>query len=273
MALRYTSPKKRRKAAVALRPVHPNVGIEVEYRRRLKKLIDAMQKSVAYHIERSYRGNEPEMAQDDRLPADNLQRAVWKMSEQWLQNFDDAAEKLAKWFAKAVHKRSDTVLKKILKDGGFSVEFQMTPAMKDVFAASVHENVSLIKSIPQQYLKNVEGDVMRSVAAGRDLATLTKSLQKNYGVTARRAAFIARDQNNKVNGAMQRARQKELGITKAKWRHSGGGKHPRPTHVANDGKLYDVNKGWFDPHVKRWIIPGELPNCRCVSIPVITGFD
>ena len=162
MALRYTSPKKRRKAAVALRPVHPNVGIEVEYRRRLKKLIDAMQKSVAYHIERSYRGNEPEMAQDDRLPADNLQRAVWKMSEQWLQNFDDAAEKLAKWFAKAVHKRSDTVLKKILKDGGFSVEFQMTPAMKDVFAASVHENVSLIKSIPQQYLKNVEGDVMRS---------------------------------------------------------------------------------------------------------------
>lgn len=272
MGLRYIAPKKRRKA-VALRPVHPNIGIEVEYRRRLKKLIDAMSKSVVYHVTRTYRGNEPEMAQDDRLPADALQRSVWKMSSQWLENFDQASERLAKWFAKSVQDRSDKVLKKILKDGGFTVEFKMTPAMKDVFAASVHENVSLIKSIPQQYLKNVEGDVMRSVAAGRDLGTLTKALQKNHGVTFRRAAFIARDQNNKINGAMQRARQKELGVKQAKWRHSGGGKHPRPTHVDNNGKLYDIEKGWYDPHVKKWIIPGELPNCRCVSIPVIAGFD
>ena len=42
-----------------------------------------------------------------------------------------------------------------------------------------------------------------------------------------------------TKAAMNRARQDELGIEKARWRHSGGGKHPRPTHVANDGKTYD----------------------------------
>ncbi len=72
---------------------------------------------------------------------------------------------------------------------------------------------------------------------------------------------------------MHRVRQVELGITQAKWRHSMGGKKPRPTHLANNGKLYDVARGWYDPAVKKHIFPGELINCRCVSISVIKGFS
>jgi SPP1 gp7 family putative phage head morphogenesis protein len=266
-------PTRERRKDIELRPLRPNAGLEAAYIEKLDRLVREMQKSVAYWILSTYRNNEPIIAMDDILPANALKRAIAELTKRWQKQFDQAAPALAKWFSIAAHKRSDAQLRAILRKGGFSVKFQMTPAMRDVLKATIEQNISLIKSIPEQYLKNVQGHVMRSVQAGRDLGTLTKALHKNYGVTQRRAAFIARSQNNLATGAMNKARQQELGITKAKWRHSKAGKHKRPTHVANDGKLYDVAKGWYDPDVKRWIFPGELPNCRCSSISVIPGFS
>ncbi len=55
--------------------------------------------------------------------------------------------------------------------------------------------------------------------------------------------------------------------------HSHAGKEPRPTHVKMDGKKYDVTKGMFDTAEKRFIFPGELINCRCISRSVIPGFS
>jgi uncharacterized protein with gpF-like domain len=107
------------------------------------------------------------------------------------------------------------------------------------------------------------------------MGPLAKQLQAQYGVTKKRAALIARTQNNLATGAMDRARKLELGLTKSKWRHSHAGKEPRPTHLANDGKLYDHAKGWYDPDpkVRRYIFPGELINCKCSSITVVPGFS
>lgn len=254
-----------------LRPVHPNIGLQLRYQRRLERLIRDMNKSVVYWVKTRYKNNPPIMAMDDAMASNVLTRTLNELVKRWLKNFDDAAWALADWYSGAIADRSDKALAKILRDGGFSVKFQMTPVMRDIVNATIEQNVSLIKSIPEQYLKNVQGDVMRSIQAGRDLGGLSKALQKNYGVTKRRAAFIARSQNNLATGAMVKARQVEQGL-KAKWRHSGAGKHPRPTHVKNNGKLYDPKKGWYDPAVKKWIYPGELPNCRCVSITVVPGF-
>ncbi|KYF05143.1 phage head morphogenesis protein, partial [Salmonella enterica subsp. enterica serovar Typhimurium] len=77
----------------------------------------------------------------------------------------------------------------------------------------ITENVNLIRSIPQQHLTQVETLVMQSVGRGRDLKTLTDELEKRYGITRRRAALIARDQNNKATSVMQSARQRSVGIT------------------------------------------------------------
>jgi putative phage head protein len=40
-------------------------------------------------------------------------------------------------------------------------------------------------------------------------------LRKDYGISERRAAFIARDQTNKAKAAIEKARRQELGITEA----------------------------------------------------------
>lgn len=265
-------PRRVKPSGKVLRAVRPNIGLEMAYRRRLLALVDAMHKSVAYWLTATYRANEPRIAQDE-TPAKALQKAIDKLVKQWRKGFDEGADSLADYFAEAAGDRSDAQLRKILKDAGLSVKFRMSPAMRDILDATTAENVGLIKSIPEQYLGQVQGLVMRSVTRGRDLKSLTDELQKRYQLTRHRAALIARDQNNKATSAMTRARQQELGLTKAIWVHSHAGKEPRPTHLKNDGKTYDVTTGWYDPAVKKHIWPGELINCRCVSRTIVKGFS
>lgn len=213
----------------------------------------------------------PKLAQ---VPSANLQETLNTLDIRWTANFDAMAPKLARWFANSAGRRSEDGLKKILRDGGISVKFQMTPVMRDVFNATVQENVGLIKSIRSQYHSEVQGMVMRSVTAGRDLAMLTGELEDRFGITRRRAAKIALDQNNKATSSMVKVRQVEHGLL-AIWLHSAGGKEPRKTHVANSGKVYDPAVGWLDPDpkVNKRIWPGELIHCRCVSRTVVKGFS
>ena len=257
-----------------LRPIRPNLGIEAAYRKCVYALIDEMHNSTLYWLRASYRHNPPRIAQDES-PADILRRSIRKLVRRWYRRFDEMAEKLAAYFAKSIAERSSADLKKILKDGGWAVDFRMTAAMRDVVDATVHANVQMIKSIPQQYLGGVEQIVMQSVQTGRDLEYVSNALQGRLGVTKKRAALIARDQNNKATAALSRARQLEIGINEAIWVHSGAGKEPRPSHVkaGRDKVRYDVREGWFDPHERKNILPGELINCRCIGKAVVPGFS
>lgn len=255
---------------IALRPVHANQGIEEAYRKRLDALIAEMQRSVTYWLTAAYRQNEPEIAQDES-PAAALSKMMRRLTKQWQRRFDEASRPIAQKFTEDSMGAADVALRSTLRRKGFSVQFQMTRAANDVFQATVHENVGLIRSIASEYLADVQGMVMRSVTQGRDLAGLSEELQKRYGITKRRAAFIARDQNNKATATITRVRQQGLGIKQAKWQHSRGGKEPRKSHVEADGKIYDVDKGMLIDG--QWIRPGELPNCRCVAISVIPGFE
>lgn len=253
-----------------LRPIRANLGIEASYRKRLNKLIEDLHKSTLYWVQAAYRKNPPALAQDESA-ADTLRRVMRDLKKRWFKAFDEAAVKLAEYFATQASQRSDAALKKILKDGGIAIEFEMTPAMRDVFKSTVEQNVALIKSIPEQYLGRVEQIVQQSVQSGRDIGYLAKELEKQFGVTKRRAAFISRDQNNKATGALNRARYLEIGIEEAIWLHSGGGREPRPTHLkaGREQARFNVAEGWYDPHEGRHITPGELINCKCSCRPVL----
>lgn len=261
--------------AVALKAVRPNEGVMAGYRTKLEKLVAQMQRSICYWLTAQYRATPPKLT-DDASPAAALIKRMRELGSQWLKRFDDGAKRLGEYFATSVQKRSDAALKKILKDSGFAVKFKMTRTMNDVMQATIGAQVGLIKSIASEHLTEVQGLVMRSVQEGRALGDLAKQLKARYGITQRRAALIARDQNNKATAALTRVRYQELGITKAVWMHSGGGHEPRPTHVAFSagrigGPIFDIKEGWLDPAVNERIWPGTLINCRCVSRPVVPG--
>jgi uncharacterized protein with gpF-like domain len=272
-------PVRRRGTVKSLRPVRPNAGITAWYQRRLDRLIDKMADSVQFWVEQTYARNVESirsLAQDadlamDASPVDELVKQIRNLRRRWLRRFDRASEELARHFAKKSQDRTDADLRKILHRAGMTVEFTLTDSVRNSLKAIVQENVSLIRSIPQKYLTDVEGLVMRSVVAGRDLGPLAKELRAKHGVTKRRAAFIALDQNNKATSAVQRIRYLDVGITKGIWNHSYAGREPRPTHLANDGKEFDVAEGWYDPdpRVKEKIWPGQLINCRCTFSPVL----
>jgi uncharacterized protein with gpF-like domain len=263
-----------------LRPVRPSAAIRAAYQKGLLKLVDEMHDSIKYWLAAAYRQNEPEMlrlASDARTPAYFLRNAMKALRERWLKRFDTGSQRMAELFANKSAKYTDTAMAQVLRDAGISVSFQMTPAMRDALDASITENVNLIKSIAEQHLTQVETVIMQSVTRGRDLQALTAELEKRFAVTRRRAILIARDQSNKAQAVMTRARQMETGITHARWRHSHGGNKPRPSHVAagaadvGKGLKYELSKGAYIDGA--YILPGELINCRCASSPVLPGID
>lgn len=207
----------------------------------------------------------------DASPAVLMRNAVRKLARRWQKNFDDIANRLAERFVNGVKTNTEVSLSSALSDAGFTVPFKQTPVMKNALDAAITENINLIRSIPAQHLTQVETLVMQSVARGRDLGTLTDELVSRYGITRRRAALIARDQNNKATTTMQAARQQSLGITQGIWHHSHAGKTQRPSHVKADGQKFDISKGLYLDG--KWTMPGEEINCRCTWSPIIPGLE
>lgn len=258
-----------------LKPIRAAAPIRAKYESRVLAELAAMNRAIMREIGKVWRQRKPETvmyAQDD-IPAKALQQALSRVGRIWLRRFDDLAESLAEHFSTAVRLRCDRALADMLRTGGFSVRFKMTAPMRDAYAAVRAENVGLIRSIAQQHLGKVETLVMQSVSQGRDLGQLTKALEKNYGVSRRRAGFIARDQNNKATAVMRRVREAELGITEGKWLHSAGGSHPRERHVAFSGKRFKLADGHDFGDGLGPVLPGVAINCRCTWVAVVPGFE
>lgn len=256
---------KRNKTA---RQVHPNKGVELQYKRALDKLVDEMAHSIEYWIEAAYKNNTPDMAMD-ALPSQVLAKRLSEVGKRWIKRFDDMAATIAERFIQSGKKATDSAMMQSFKDAGWTVQFKPTKAIRDAMNASIQENISLIRSIPQKYLTNVEGTVMRGFSRGRDLKQISGELQSHYGVTKRRAAFIALDQSNKLNATVTQARRVELGLFEAEWFHSNAGKHPRPSHVkaGKDRLRFDIRKGAYIDG--EYIQPGFEPGCRCGSRTVL----
>lgn len=265
--MRIVSPTGKRRLLGA---IHANAGIRAAYRRRLDALIERMAAATEAVIAALWRHNPPRLAQDESTGA-GAADAINRLRRDWEREFASFAAAGARGFVRDTAAHADRSFAAQLRKLGFTVRFKLTAAQNDVVQAAVAENVSLIKSIPEQYLTQVQSIVMAGVQTGRDMHVIAQGLQDQLGVTKRRAATIARDQSNKATAATERVRREELELHEAVWLHSGGGKHPRPTHVKMDGKIYDVRKGMWDPAVKRYIWPGTEISCRCRDRVVVPG--
>ena len=265
--------------AKLLRAVHPNAGVRIAYRKRLDNLIAEMQRSVVWWVRAAYRRDEERIVADrasdfarDASPARGLQRVLNRLFRYWMRRWADAAERIARDFVGKTQKCATISYEQAFRAAGFTVKFEPSRARNDVVQALIRENVDLIKSIPSQYFTQVNGLVMRSVTAGRDVGYLTDQLHKRYAVTRRRAAFIARDQANKATEAIKRVEGEKLGVRVGIWVHIPGKYTSRATHKAMNGKPFLISEGMYDPAVKRKVQCGELPGCQCTYRSFIPEF-
>jgi uncharacterized protein with gpF-like domain len=265
---------------VARRAIHPNLGVQAWYDAQLRKQIDAMERDLRSTVLEAYGANEFQIMYvgDAKSPSLFIRKALDKWGLKWTNKLNEMSEDMAERFATRAIGATQAQMKAAFREANWTVTFQASPAALRVFQTTVARNVGLIKTIAPQYLKDVEAKVWNAVTSGSDLHTLSKDLKASYGITTRRAALIARDQNSKANADLIKARDLELGLTRAVWQHSHAGKEPRPTHKANDGRAYNIKTGWYDPDANgpgkgAYIQPGQLINCRCSGRAIIPAFE
>lgn len=248
--------------------VLPNAGLEAHYQARLMAIVNDLDFTTTHEITRVYSANAAEIAMD-AAPVDEIKAVFKRIVGYWEKKLNRLAPETAKAFTKEALSTSDRSFMGALRKAGFTIKFQMTETMLTAYAAEVEQNVGLIKSIGSEYLSDVQGEVMRSVAAGRDLGTLTQTLKKRYEITQRRAALIATHQNNLATATFNRVRALEAGFTKGIWRHSAGGNYPRKSHIAADGEEFDIAQGCYIDG--EYIHPMQKLGCKCFFRSVIPG--
>lgn len=200
----------------------------------------------------------------------DIQMVLDVLLTKWTSNpFKELANQLAENFVVTALKGID---KRQRRSFGIDV-LQNSPGMRSVMQAATIQNANLIKSIPQQYLNNVANTVLSNMRIGLLPREIAKQLEADYGITKRRAKFIARDQTAKVNGELTKQRQIDAGFEFFKWLDAGD-ERVRESH----SKIAKMDVG-FGPGVFRWddlptnergekIQPGSDYQCRCGSRPV-----
>lgn len=132
----------------------------------------------------------------------------------------------------------------------------------------IEENVSLIKTIPQESLGRMRRLVLEGYMNGETTTAIVKKIQRTYSVDRRHAQLLARDQIAKLNGDITQQQQRDAGVEEYVWSTSGDSR-VRPSHAALNRKRFR----WDDPPVVdkktgRRCHPGKDYQCRCCALPV-----
>lgn len=274
--------------------MRPNKSTGISYNAQLQRLVRAIKNDIDRELIPLVKGLAPQYSEDSlidlvrdgetfdvmtirKLTKDgwvsDITNAIARVVNKWTGiEFDSLANQTAYQFvnnADSVNKRK---FDSSMKSMGISV-FSESSALDEMLQGAVYDNTQLIKSIPAQYLKQVESAILTNMRAGLRPSAIVKELQSQFGVTERRAKFIARDQTAKVNGDINKKRQTSAGFEYFQWLDSDDSR-VRDRHEAIANKVTAYGRGiyrWDNPPLNdngEQIIPGSDYNCRCVGIAV-----
>lgn len=262
------------------KPLRHSAAVESRYVEALQALAAQMTGQVKREVLRLFKGDAAaaHFAQDAAPNIGTQARIlVNDLSKRFNNLFAKKAGDLARGMVDGAAQASKTSLHGSLSrlTGGLSLKTSlMTPQLSAVYKASVHTNVSLIKTIASEYLGRVERSVMRSITTGNGLQDLIPELNEHEGYTHRKAKNVALDQTRKTYNAINKGRMTAIGVKRFQWIHSGGGAEPRPDHVAMDGKIFSFdNPPVIEPKTGERGIPGQAINCKCTMAPVFDFSD
>lgn len=154
------------------------------------------------------------------------------------------------------------------------------PWLADEVEAFVHENASLIKTIPTEHLSDIEQMVFRESRRGASPSEIESKIKELFGQADRSAALIARDQIAKFNGRLSELRQTAAGVTEYIWRTSEDGRvrsFANSSGYSSHARLNGEKFSWKNPPITVFKgkragetnHPGQDINCRCYAEPVL----
>lgn len=262
-----------------------NASVEHRYTSALETLVKRMTAEVNRELAALFKTDAAaahfEIGMDANI-ASQARIVMSYLAKKFTDMFNKQSKQLAEQMINGVNRESGVNVTRSLKEIAPTIRIdsrKISEPVKTVMKASIAENVDLIKSIPQQYLSGVQQAVMRSITTGNGMADLKPFLEKQGGITERRARNIANDQTRKAYNSLNRARMEQAGITKFEWVHSAGGKDPRPLHMNNypaglNGGIFSFDDlPVIDERTGERGIPGQAPMCRCRMRPLIDFGD
>ena len=257
--------------------LRPNAGISADYAKPQVDLIGLMHRDVVRELKKVFKETDFQYAMDAST-ASQMRILMNSLLVKWQSKFNKMAKRIVDKMIERTIKNSSVTLGMSLKD--VSENFKIDTSFRneridEVIKASTQEAANLIKVIPQKFIGEVQGQVMRSITTGKGMEDLVPFLTKKYNGNVRHARLTALDQTRKAYQSINTARLKSLGVKKFIWIHSGGGKEPRENHIRMSGNEYSFDNPpvigvMYGEEVRG--LPGDLPNCRCICKPVI-NFD
>lgn len=160
-------------------------------------------------------------------------------------------------------------------------DLRISPAAQRIVKETLQES----EGIDKARIDTVFADIARVMPEKmRDLHFLSNELQEVGGMSARDAAAASRLLANRLTAVTARERQIDLGIKTAIWMYSGAAcMHSAPSsasdhekrqdaeHHAANKKKYSIQEGMFLNG--KWTWPGMEKGCKCVSRPVLPGYE
>lgn len=135
------------------------------------------------------------------------------------------------------------------------------PWLQDLLRAWELENLKLIRSIPERYVDDLQGTIIRAINEGQSVTDLRDTIRATYDQPVNRASLIARDQIGKLHSRLTQYRQESIGIKSYRWRGVMDLRE-RPHHRRREGDIIQWSKPPYDGHA------GQPIGCRCWAQPV-----
>ncbi|TCJ96155.1 SPP1 gp7 family putative phage head morphogenesis protein [Volucribacter psittacicida] len=270
-----------RKSELEGKPLIVSESIGNEYGKVIKATIKLLHRDLMQGIDRIYITYAQDNDSSDQKGNGISQLKILfnKLLRKYTPIFSFLAKNATERMINRVLKNSSSTLKLSLRDISQDLAIKtdfMTEKLNSITKAVTIESVSLIKTIPSQYLNEVQSIVMNSITTGKGFHDLKKSLDRYYGKNARKAELVALDQTRKAYRNIQAEKLKKLGVRKFKWLHTGGSNEPRKLHMDLNGKVFSFDNPPYIGEMygeKVYGLPGQLPNCRCSMKPVIDFED
>lgn len=151
----------------------------------------------------------------------------------------------------------------------------LTPEQRKRIAAEWGENMQLwIKDFTEKEIKDLRVQMAGTIFSGNRYGSAVMAIQDSYGVTQKKAKFLARQETSLLMTKFKQTRYQAAGVEYYRWGCVAGSPHHpvRPWHRKLEGKVFK----WSEPPntaepgtAPRYCNPGQDYNCRCFARPLV----
>lgn len=260
-----TMVSRRPGTTVVLPGIEPSLGAEVSYLRAERQMLREMAAWVRENVITAFERT-PALVGDAAVLHD-VEEWVWSEFEAVTTRLAAAAEVLVRRILRLESQRHTEAFMASAKRA-LGIDLAAVVRQDDLetyLDLAGTRSANLITGLADDTRKKIKDRTLAAVLQSETLATLRKTIAKEFGLADNRAKVIARDQISKVTSDLNKARHQQAGITEYIWT-TAHDERVRPLHRSLDGRQYAYGE---ETGAEGGLPPGQPIMCRCIARAVV----